>query len=1137
MKSRKPILYLAIVFALVCVYQLSFTWKVSNVDKEKESYAISQFEINRTNDINNINSENIANNLRMNLINIDFIDSLQKNNINYLNKKILLELDSSYFQLNKTDNKLIVNDTNIIKKYQTNLDSFIIYNISDIFIDSSEIRKVSEVKRSEMESNYNTNRISILKDLESEYIDLISFDTTGKEIGVFNLLLKNYTYQECKDRQLNLGLDLKGGISVTLEVDIRDVLENYSNKEKKVKESENYLEFLSKLDNADEKMKSGSEGYLDLFYQEYSDVLDEKSNLSYIFSSRDFDGEMNGLSNKEVLDKLREKIEGESGIISTTFTTLKERSERFANIRPNILTTSVSGRFIVELPGADDVNRVNSILTDPAKLEFLEAYKLNEIFDITQSSINFKGVSETDFSMSEWFTTVQMFKQNGEFLFQPQDGEFGPVIGYSNISNIEGIENTLQLLFDKIEKVHPDVEFSYGYLSSDKTRNTLQIYALKKDKGTLLSGDIISNSGASLQNGKWEVSMSMKPDASNKWSKITEENIGNYVAIVLDGKVKSCPIINTKIDGGRSVISGEFSSSEAKDLSNILGSGKLKSKLNILQQSVVGPSLGQASIDASMKSFLIALFIVFLYMIFYYYSAGIVSNVALIANLFFIFGVLASTGLVLTLPGIAGIVLTIGMSVDANVLIYERIREELTNGKGIRLAIEDGYKSAYTSIIDANVTTLLTGIILYIFGSGPIKGFATTLIIGILTSLFCAIFITRLIISARLNKGKSISFSTKLTKGAFKNLNIDFIGRRKIFYVVSSLIILFGVFSLIKPSSFLNHDTELGIFDEEFNLRFEDHNGNGIKDGEFPDEVDYFNGKLNLSLGIDFSGGRTYIVNFSDETITNEDIKESLSKVFVNEDGSAQSLQVSKFNDLTEPDSLNQKIVAVNAVKIITKYMINSDDKNADSIVRSTLLNGLGSDFTEDNIVSYQKVASTIADDIRSSAWGSIIFSLLVIFLYILVRFKKWQFSLGAVVAVFHDVLIVLSVFSIFYGMLPFSLEIDQAFIAAILTIIGYSLNDTVVVFDRVREYMNDNKKKEVHELINQSLNSTLSRTINTSLTTFFVLLIIFLFGGEVIKGFMFALMVGVVVGTYSSLFVASPIMLDTIKRKELKIK
>jgi SecD/SecF fusion protein len=463
-------------------------------------------------------------------------------------------------------------------------------------------------------------------------------------------------------------------------------------------------------------------------------------------------------------------------------------------------------------------------------------------------------------------------------------------------------------------------------------------------------------------------------------------------------------------------------------------------------------------------------------MIFYYAGAGLVSNVALLANIFFIFGVLSSLGAVLTLPGIAGIILTIGMSVDANVLIYERIREELKNGKGLRLAISDGYNSAYSSIIDANVTTLLTGIILYTFGTGPIKGFATTLIIGILTSLFAAIFITRLVISARLNKGKTISFSTKLTEGAFKNINIDFIGKRKKFYILSSVIVLLGIGSLATKG---------------------------------------------LNYGVDFVGGRTYVVRF-DEKVDNEALRSALSDVFVDADGLSYSPQVKTFG-------------SENQLKITTSFMIGVNEISTDEIVESKLSEGLATTGVEYEIMSSQKVGPTIADDIKDAAVWSVIFSLLVIFLYILVRFRKWQFSLGAVTAVFHDVLIVLSIFSIFYGILPFSLEIDQAFIAAILTIIGYSLNDTVVVFDRVREYMNNNKKKEVHELINGALNSTLSRTINTSLTTFFVLLVIFIFGGEVIRGFMFALMVGVVVGTYSSLFVASPIMLDTIKRKEEK--
>ena len=1085
MKSRTPILFLTIVFALVCLYHLSFTWKVNSINEEKIEYAETQLEINKNTDLSKITEESIANELRKEKINQEFINSLDRTDTT---KQLVFELDSSVYY--KFEDTLIEFELST-KQDTIRLNNSDIFSFNNIDYDSTIVDSLVKQEKDNIKNDYVSNKTLELSKLESYYIDSISVNQLTKETqGVYNLLFKNYTYQECLDKQINLGLDLKGGISVTLEVDIRDVLVNWA-----YEGSNRYEIFLSRLDLADMAMKSSSVDYLDLVKDEYGNELEARNDLSDIFGS-EFK-EVNGLTNEEVVKYLRKEIDG---IISTTFTTLKERSERFANIRPNILTTSISGRFIVELPGAKDVKRVNSILTDPAKLEFWESYKLDEVFDITQSSIKFKGLSESDsIIMKEWLTTVNMFNQNGQFLFQPNDeGSFGPVIGYANSNS----EEDLKELFNKLEKLflNQNIKFAYGYLASDKTRKTLQVYALKtspiyedaNEDGSVLNGDIISNSSASIQDGQWEVSMTMQPAAAQKWSKITLKNIDNHVAIVLDGTIRSCPVINTQIKGGSSVISGSFSSSEANDLANILGSGKLKSKLNILQQSVVGPSLGQASIDASMKSFMIALFIVFLYMIFYYYGAGIISNVALISNLFFIFGVLASTGMVLTLPGIAGIVLTIGMSVDANVLIYERIREELTNGKGVRLAIEDGYKSAYTSIIDANVTTLLTGIILYIFGSGPIKGFATTLIIGILTSLFCAVFITRLVISARLNKGKSISFSTRLTKGAFKNLNIDFIGKRRVFYVLSAIVILFGGYSLSTKG---------------------------------------------LDYGIDFSGGRTYIVNMPNETITNEDIKESLSKVFVNEDGSVQSIQVSKFNDLTEKDSLNQNNVAVDAVKITTKYMIDSDDKNADSIVTATLLNGLGSDFTDDNIVSYQKVASTIADDIRSSAWGSIIFSLLVIFLYILVRFKKWQFSLGAVIAVFHDVLIVLSVFSILYGILPFSLEIDQAFIAAILTIIGYSLNDTVVVFDRVREYMINYKKKEVHEFINQSLNSTLSRTINTSLTTFFVLLVIFLFGGEVIKGFMFALMVGVIVGTYSSLFVASPIMVDTIKRKEIKNK
>ncbi|MAQ47571.1 MAG: protein translocase subunit SecF, partial [Flavobacteriales bacterium] len=491
----------------------------------------------------------------------------------------------------------------------------------------------------------------------------------------------------------------------------------------------------------------------------------------------------------------------------------------------------------------------------------------------------------------------------------------------------------------------------------------------------------------------------------------------------------------------------------------------------IIQSEIVGPSLGQEAIESGYKSFLIALGFILIYMIFYYMHAGVASNIALLINMFFIFGALSGLGGVLTLPGIAGIVLTIGMSVDANVLIYERIREEITQGKGLTLAIRDGYMQAYSSIIDANITTLLTGVVLFYFGSGPIKGFATTLIIGILTSLFCAIFVTRIIFESRINSKRKVTFSNFITNNAFKKLNIAFLSNRKRYYILSGLIIIIGIFSLFTKG---------------------------------------------LNQGVDFQGGRTYIVRFEKPVVTSE-LRNNLGEYFVAANNLKMYPEVKTFG-------------STNQVKITTNYLIN--DLEADELVEEQLNIGLSSfDNGSYKIMSSQLVGPTIADDIKSSAFWSILFSLFLIFMYILIRFKKWQYSLGAVIAVFHDVLILLSIFSLFYGVLPFSLEIDQAFIAAVLTVIGYSLNDTVVVFDRIREYMAV-KVGEPIDVINKALNSTLSRTINTSLTTFFVLFVIFLFGGEMVRGFMFAIMIGVIVGTYSSLFIASPIMFDTSKTK-----
>ena len=575
-----------------------------------------------------------------------------------------------------------------------------------------------------------------------------------------------------------------------------------------------------------------------------------------------------------------------------------------------------------------------------------------------------------------------------------------------------------------------------------------------------------------------EVSMSMNQEGAKQWKRLTAENIGKSIAIVLDGFVYSFPTVQSEISGGRSSISGDFSVNEAKDLANILKSGKLPAPARIIEEAIVGPSLGEEAISSGLTSFIFALLIVLVYMIFFYNRAGIVSNVALLANIFFIFGVLSSLGAVLTLPGIAGIILTIGMSVDANVLIYERIREELTNGKGIRLAITDGYNSAYSSIIDANVTTLLTGIILYTFGTGPIKGFATTLVIGIITSLFAAIFITRLIISARLNKGKDMHFSNSITKGAFKNTNVDFIGLRKRFYILSSIIVVLGLGSLFTKG---------------------------------------------LQLGVDFDGGRTFVVRF-DDSVNNEDLRNELASVFVDADGLKYTPQVKTFGE-------------DNQVKITTSFMINNNEVSTDQVVEEKLKEGLETTGLNFEIMSSQKVGPTIADDIKDAAVWSIIFSLLVIFMYILLRFRKWQFSLGAVAAVFHDVVIVLSIFSFFYGILPFSLEIDQAFIAAILTIIGYSLNDSIVVSDRIRENFRIMRTNDSLKVINDSINQTLSRTLATSTTTLLVLFAILVLGGELIYNFALALTIGVAVGTYSSIYVVTIVLLMMkISREDLLI-
>ena len=583
--------------------------------------------------------------------------------------------------------------------------------------------------------------------------------------------------------------------------------------------------------------------------------------------------------------------------------------------------------------------------------------------------------------------------------------------------------------------------------------------------------------------GQVEVSMSMNSDGAKVWRRLTADNIGKQIAIILDGYVYSYPMVNGEIPNGMSSITGIGEINEAKDLANILKAGKLPAPARIVEEDIVGPSLGAEAVSAGLWSFVIAFFLVLVFMVLFYNRAGWVANLALITNIFFIFGVLASLQAVLTLPGIAGIVLTVGMAVDANVIIYERIKEELRAGKGMRLAIADGYKNAYSAIIDGNVTTLLTGIVLYIFGTGPVQGFATTLIIGILSSLFSAIFISRLIFTTLLNKNKKLSFSNKYTRNWLVGVNIDFLGMRKKAYIFSAVIIIAGVASLLTKG---------------------------------------------LNPGIDFTGGRTYVVRF-DQPVSTAEVRAALTAEFDNNAPEVKTFGPSK------------------QVKITTKYLIDDKSPEVDSIIQEKLFHSLKPFYTDQEmeyrdfstdveneskmmgILSSQKVDPVIADDIKYRAWRAIAIALLVIFIYIAIRFRRWQFGLSGLVALLHDSLIIIGIFSIFYNILPFSMEVDQAFIAAILTIIGYSINDTVIIFDRIREFSGLYPKKDMRENMNAALNSTLARTLNTSGTTIMVLLAIFLFGGEVIRGFAFALLMGILVGTYSSLFTASPIAYDLL--------
>jgi SecD/SecF fusion protein len=952
---------------------------------------------------------------------------------------------------------------------------------------------------------------------QQEYLDSIAGEV------VYDIGIQEYTFRECQEREINLGLDLKGGMNVILEISVEDIIVSLANNSQD-------STFRAALSRAKQMQQQSTEDFITLFGRAFNDI-DPNARLSAIFNTIELKDKVNFEStNQEVLKVLREEA---NAAIANSFNVLRTRIDRFGVVSPNIQRLENTGRILVELPGVKDQERVKDLLQATASLEFWETYENPEVYpyleeankkikeikeakekivkDTTQQKdetdepklledeeeedVQADTTEESLIDQIEQDTSLQdtslraqqMAKEHPLFsILKPMVNRNNqlinsPVVGVAHFNDTSEVNEYLHM--KKIRSIFPrNLEFHWGVKPYDDNDEFYPLYAIKKtgtNQQAPLTGDVVTDATAQFGQNQAtaEVSMSMNGEGAKIWARLTKSNINEFIAIVLDDYVYSAPRVNQEITGGQSSISGDFTVQEAKDLANVLKSGKLPAPAHIIQSQTIGPSLGQESIQDGMSSFFIAFIVIMLYMIFYYSRrAGLVADIALLLNMFFIFGVLASLGAVLTLPGIAGIILTIGMSVDANVLIYDRIREELAGGKGIKLAVKDGYKNAYSAIFDANITTFLTALILFLFGTGPIKGFATTLLIGILTSLFTAIFITRLIFESYLKKNRKITYDTKLTKNAFQNAKVPFLKKRKIFYVISSILILVSIFSLFTRG---------------------------------------------LNEGVDFTGGRSYIVRFQ-EDVNSTNVKTKLGEAFGHEP------KVKIFGE-------------DNQVKITTKYMIEQEGKEADEQVVQKLYEGLqpflqeGTDlqeFTTENIKSSLKVGPTIADDIKRQAVWAVLFALVIIFLYIFARFRNWQYGLGALAALVHDVAIILGIFSIFYNIAPFSMEIDQAFIAAILTVVGYSINDTVVVYDRVREYIKLYPKRERFQIMNTALNSTLSRTFSTSLSTFVVLLTIFIFGGEVIRGFVFALLIGVIVGTYSSLFIASPVVFDTVHKK-----
>ncbi|HBH48359.1 MAG TPA: protein translocase subunit SecDF, partial [Bacteroidales bacterium] len=908
-----------------------------------------------------------------------------------------------------------------------------------------------------------------------------------------------FTYQQCIERELNFGLDLKGGMNIILEISVTDVIRNLSS-------SPTDTTLNRALALAKQEQLNSSRDFIDLFGEQFS-LIAPNASLESLFRTKELSSRIPfGSSNEDVIKVLREESQG---AIDNAFNIIRTRIDQFGVAQPNIQKLETAGRVLVDLPGVKDRDRVRRLLQGTANLEFWQTYEsaelqqgLLEVNEVVRNYLEAEKVlseaaeaevaetpaveaeeplaeeaseitSEEDdlLSMVEGesaeggdsipediavaYPFFQIFQPNiDRNTGQPYQGS---AIGYAHFKDTGRVNLYMAMAMER--NLFPrDVKFLWANKAiadnEKKPTNYFQLYAIKaagRDGKAPLDGDAITSARQEFDeaNSSAYVSMSMNAEGAQTWARLTAQNIGRQIAIVMDNRVFSAPVVQNEIKGGNSSITGNFSVNEAIDLANLLKSGKLPAPARIIQETVVGPSLGHKAVQSGSSSFAIAFVVILLYMIFYYSrNAGLVADIALLVNMFFIVGVLASLGAALTLPGIAGIVLTIGMSVDANVLIYERIREELRAGKGLKMAVKDGYKNALSAIIDANLTTLITAIILLIFGTGPIKGFATTLVIGILTSLFTAIFITRLIIESQLDGKKEFTFSTKTTEGFFKNAKVKFLESRKLSYGISGIVLVISLVSIF-----------------------------GIR---------------GLDLGVDFTGGRNYIIQF-DEPTDNQLIADALAAEFGE-----------------EPKVITYG--SADQVRITTSYMINEEGVEVDDKIQEQIFTALqpliGGEVDYETFFESgkywqgsQKVGATIADDIKRNSLIVFGVALVFMFIYIFLRFRNWQFGLGAVAALVHDSIIVLGLFSVLYGLLPFSLEIDQAFIAAILTVVGYSINDTVVVYDRIREFLMLYPKRERREIINMALNSTLSRTFNTSISTFVVLLTIFILGGEAIQG------------------------------------